>query len=377
MIYFDHNATTPLDERVLAAMQPYLERFYGNPSGLYRLGRMSRSAIDTAREQVAALVGSEPDEVIFTSGGTESNNTAIKGLGYCGQRKLLATGATEHPSVSESANFMARQGCELVIIPVDGQGLPDCHQVEQLDAQRLRCVSVMLANNETGVIHPVAELAAITRDKSAFFHCDAVQAAGKIPVNFRALGVQLMSLSSHKIYGPKGVGALVVDRRIECEPLLHGGGQESQLRGGTESVAGIVGFGKAAELARAELDERCKHLLALRQQLEEGLRDLPGVRLFAEDASRLPNTLQFGMHGFDGETVVMALDRKGFAVSSGSACAAGAGEPSPVLVAMGVAAAEAKSAVRVSFGRGNTAADVAHLLTSLRAMLDAQRSSLR
>jgi len=368
MIYLDHNATTPLDERVLEAMLPYLEKFYGNPSGLYRLGRLSRSAVDTAREQVAALVGAEASEIVFTGGGTEANNTALKSLDFSGGCHLLATGATEHPSVSEPARSLSRQGARHVVIPVDHQGLPDRYFVEQLDGSQLRCVSVMLANNETGVIHPVAELAAISRAKSALFHCDAVQAAGKISVDFKALGVQLMTFSSHKIYGPKGVGALVVDRRVTLRPLLHGGGQEADRRGGTENVAAIVGFGKAAELALSELEARRLHLLTLRQRLEAGLARFPGVSLFAGDANRLPNTVQFGLAGQDGETVVMALDRQGIALSSGSACASGAGEPSPVLTAMGIPALEARTAIRVSFGRQNTVLEVDALLQALAGL---------
>ena len=369
MIYLDHNATTPLDQRVGDAMQPYLDMFYGNPSGLYRLGRMSRSAVDTAREQVAALVGAHPDEVIFTSGGTESNNTALKGSSISHGRALLATGATEHPSVSEPAAYLGRSGLEHTVIPVNELGYHDAGFVEKLDARRLHGVSVMLANNETGVIHPIAELATITRAKQGWFHCDAVQAVGKLPVDFRALGVQFMTISSHKIYGPKGVGALIVSREMQkLEPLLHGGGQEHGLRGGTECVAGIVGFGVAAERAGADIIANQAHTLALRQQLEAGLRQLPGVRIFAEQAIRLPNTVQFGIERYDGETVVMALDRQGFAVSSGSACASGAGEPSPVLTAMGIPAQIARSSVRVSFGLKNTSTEVDALLTALRTL---------
>ncbi len=366
MIYFDHNATTPLDPRVREAMQPYLDRFYGNPSGLYRLGRLCRSAVDTAREQVAALVGADPASIVFTSGGTEANNMALKGLPVTAERPLLLTGATEHPSVSEPAAFLANHGVAHQCIPVDEQGLPDVAFVRDIDAARLHGVSLMLANNETGVIHPVAELAGIVRHKSGWCHCDAVQAVGKIHVDFKALGVDLMTISSHKLYGPKGVGALVIDRGVALSPLLHGGGQENGLRGGTESVAGIVGFGKAAELARIEQADRTRHLLSLRQQLESGLMELPGCRIFAAEAPRLPNTVQFAIAGYDGETLVMALDRKSIAVSSGSACASGAGEPSPVLTAMGIPAAVARGAVRISLGSGNTVDEIRHLLDALQ-----------
>lgn len=368
MIYLDHNATTPLDARVQEAMQPYLERFYGNPSGLYRLGRVCRSAVDTAREQVAALVGADASSVLFTSGGTEANNLALKGLPPDGTRRLLATLATEHPSVSEPAAFLGRNGLDHQIIPVDEQGLPDMAFVENLDADCLHGVSVMMANNETGVLHPIAELADIVRRKSGWFHCDAVQAVGKIRVDFRALGVQMMSLSSHKIYGPKGVGALIVDRNIPLQPLLHGGGQEYDRRGGTENVAGIVGLGKAAELAKAELEARMQHNVSLRQQLERGLQRYPGCRIFAADTPRLPNTVQFALDGYEGETVVMVLDRKAIAVSSGSACAAGAGEPSPVLTAMGIPSEVAKGAIRISLGRFNTREDIMAVLDALATL---------
>jgi len=366
MIYFDHNATTPLDARVREAMQPYLERFYGNPSGLYRLGRLCRSAVDTAREQVAALVGADPGSVIFTSGGTEANNMALKGLPVGADRRLLVTGATEHPSVSEPAAFLGRQGLRHAVIPSTAQGLPDMDFVLNLNPASLLGISLMLANNETGVIHPVAEVAAIVREKSGWFHCDAVQASGKVPVDFKALGVDSMTVSSHKIYGPKGAGALIINRRVPLVPLLHGGGQENELRGGTESVAGIVGFGKAAELACLEMNARALHVLSLRQLLEAGLMKLPGCQIFAADTPRLPNTVQFALEGYTGETLVMALDRKSIAVSSGSACAAGAGEPSPVLTAMGIPVEVARGAVRISLGQGNTAEDIRQLLEALQ-----------
>jgi cysteine desulfurase len=365
MIYLDHNATTPLDERVREAMLPYLGAFYGNASGLYRLGRLSRSAVDAAREQVAALVGARASEVIFTSGGTEANNLALKGMAFSLPAGVVAAGATEHPSVAEPLGFLAARGWRVETLPVDLDGRPDISALETLPRADFRFATLMLANNETGIIHDVAPLAEKVRERGGLFHVDAVQAAGKIPVDFKATGAHTLALSAHKIYGPKGVGALIVDRSVPLEPLLHGGGQEGGLRGGTENVAGLVGFGKAAELALAELDEWRSRLLALRKRLELGLRELPGITLFAERAERLPNTVQFGLAGYDGEALVMNLDRKGFAVSSGSACASGGREPSPVLTAMGVDADTARSAVRVSLGRGNTEADVDGFIEAL------------
>jgi len=369
MIYFDHNATTPLDERVLDAMVPYLGAFYGNPSSLYRIGRICRGAVDTAREQVATLVGAHPSEVVFTSGGTEANNLALKGLAFSREPGVIAAGATEHPSVSEPLAFLKARGWRVATIPVDRNGMADASFIESLPAGELRFATLMMANNETGVIQDIAPIAGWFRERGIVFHCDAVQAAGKIPVDFKASGAHAMSLSGHKIYGPKGVGALILDKTVMLEPLLHGGGQEQGLRGGTENVAAIVGFGKAAELALSELEERRAHLLGLRKRLEAGLKAMPGAIVFAGPAERLPNTLQFGIAGYDGEALVMNLDRHGIAVSSGSACASGAGEPSPVLIAMGVDPAVAKSAIRASFGKSNTEAEVDRFLEVLKKLV--------
>jgi cysteine desulfurase len=370
MIYLDHNATTPLDERVREAMLPYLVNFYGNPSSLYRLGRLSRNAVDMAREQVAALAGAHPSEVIFTSGGTEANNLALKGLALELKRRSFAVGATEHPSVTEPAEFLGSLGWNRVIVPVDSMGLPERAFFEIFPENALGFASLMLANNETGVINEsIGAIAETLRARGTILHCDAVQAAGKIPIDFCSVGVHLLSISSHKLYGPKGVGALIVDRSVTLKPLLHGGGQEFSWRGGTENVAGIVGFGKAAELALAELEDRRRHCLKLRQHLEMGLENLPGITFFARNAPRLPNTIQFGVSGYEGESLVMALDRQGFAISSGSACASSASEPSPVLIAMGVTAEAAKSAIRISIGKSNTETDIERLLDAVKKLI--------
>ncbi|MDD1650654.1 MAG: cysteine desulfurase [Methylococcaceae bacterium] len=371
MVYLDHNATTPLDERVLEAMLPYLRSYYGNASGLYRLGRLSRGAVDTAREHIAALTGAHPLEVIFTSGGTEANNLALKGMAFAVGKGVLITGATEHPSVSEPLKYLAARGWTLKTLPVGPEGLPANTNLESPDIKpgEAPIGSLMLANNETGVIHDTLELASSLRKAGGFLHVDAVQAVGKIPVDLASTGAHTMTLSAHKIYGPKGVGALIAKRTAPIEPLLHGGGQERGLRGGTENVAGIVGFGKAAELARLELEARSAHTLALRRRLERGLRSLPGVTLFAETTQRLPNTVQFSVPSFDGETLVMNLDRLGFAVSSGSACASGGNVPSPVLTAMGVDAETARGAIRVSLGRGNTEFEVDQFMEALKGLL--------
>lgn len=369
MIYLDHNATTPVDERVIESMLPFLGGFYGNPSSLHRLGRISRSALDNARAQVAALVGADASQVVFTSGGTEANNLAIKGLAGKLTRGTIAIGATEHPSVQAPAQHLGRQGWDVQSIAVDSDGLLERQTLQASSISNLRFASMMLANNETGVIQDVAALAAILRESGGFLHCDAVQVAGKLPLDFYSYGAHLISLSSHKIYGPKGAGALIIEKSVGLEPLLEGGDQEKGLRSGTENVAAIVGFGKAAELALAELETRQNHCFKLRHQLEQGLAQLNGITVFAANAPRLCNTVQFALSGIDGEMLVMALDRKGFAVSSGSACASGAGEPSPVLLALGIDADTAKNAIRVSFGKDNSEADVEALLAALKTFV--------
>jgi cysteine desulfurase len=365
--YLDHNATTRVDPRVLEAMLPYLSGPYGNPSSLHRYGRMSRDAVEAARAQVAALVGAQPAEVIWTSGGTEANNLALKGTteGVAPSRVLY--GVTEHPAVMETAESLKTRGWGVEPIAVGADGVIDWNAFDaQLARGPLRLAAIMRANNETGVIQDVPRAARAVHARDAWLHVDCVQAAGKMAVDFYDLGADLMSLSSHKIYGPKGIGALVVRSHVELKPLHHGGAQERGLRGGTENLAAIVGFGVAAELAGAELEARAAHLRELRDALEAGLRQLPAVRIFGEHAERVPNTVQFALAGYDGEALLMELDRRGFAVSSGSACASGSGEPSHVLIGMGLDRETAKGAVRVSFGKDNVPADVSGFLSALR-----------
>jgi cysteine desulfurase len=372
MPYFDHNATTPMDPRVLEAMQPYLTGPYGNPSSVHRYGRAAREAIEAARVQVAQAFGAQPGEVIWTSGGTESNNLALKGVaeGYTPTRILY--GATEHPAVLETAESLRTRGWGVETIAVDTRGVIDWEAFSaQLARAPLRLAAVMVANNETGVLHDVPRAAALVHDAGARLLADAVQAAGKLTLDFAASGADLMSLSAHKLYGPKGVGALFKKADVDLQPLLHGGGQEHGLRGGTENVAAIVGFGAAAELAQAELDTRRQHLQSLRDRLEAGLRARAGITIFGEGAGRLPNTVQFAAQGWEGEALLMAFDRKGFGVSSGSACSSGKGQPSHVLLGMGIPRDVAYGAVRVSFGRENTAQDVERFL----AVLDAIRAT--
>lgn len=352
------------------AMAPYLRDYYANPSSVHTPGRMVRTAIDQAREQLAALINVHPSQVIFTSGGTEANNLALKGIMARFPGHSLAVSAIEHASVLQPAQALAGQGWGMDIIAVDQLGRVSAAALLEAITDRTRLVSVMSANNEIGVVQDIAVLSAVARRAGAVMHSDAVQAAGKLTLDFPASGVQLMSLSAHKIYGPKGVGALIVEQGVELLPLLHGGGHERGLRGGTENVAGIVGFGMAAELAQAEGPGRVAHSLELRRYFENRLREeLPEVAIVAEQAERLANTVMILVPGIEGETLLMHLDQAGIAVSSGSACSAGTAAPSHVLVALGLSGETGRSAVRVSFGRDNTRADADAVLAALGALL--------
>jgi cysteine desulfurase len=365
-VYLDHNATTPLDERVLAAMLPFLREHYGNASSRHEFGTLARQAVERAREQVAAAVAARPAQVFFTSGGTESNNTFIKGAAGMLRPAQIAISSIEHPCVAKPAAELVRAGWTLRKLVADDDG-----RVSVADAVRALqvptgIVSVMLANNETGVVQEVAAIGELARAAGAWMHTDAVQALGKIAVDFAALNVHAMTLSAHKIYGPKGVGALVLDKRIELKPLLSGGGHEQGLRSGTENVAGIVGFGAACELAAARQTELAGRLAALRERLERGLAGI-GVTVFGAAAPRIPNTSYFTVDGIDGETLVVELDKAGFAVASGAACSSASTEPSATLLAMGVVPELARGAVRVSLGAGNTSAQIESFLSALAA----------
>lgn len=363
-LYLDYNASTPLDERVLSAMTDCLAGMPGNPSSTHQFGRVVRAQLDRAREQVASLVGVHASQVIFTSGGTEANNLALHAVTAGYTPTSIAVSAVEHPSVLEPARALRASGWQLNEIDVDAQCRVLPEHLKEILKSDTRLVSVMAANNETGVIQPVAQLADLARAAGAVFHTDAIQAAGKLPLDFAASGVQLMSLSAHKLYGPKGVGALVVDKALELAPLQLGGGQEYGLRAGTENIAAIVGFGVAAELAVEGLQSRAAQMAALRDRAQAGLQRYPQVTVFAATAERLPNTLQLAVAGLDGETLLMQLDKAGIAVSSGSACSSGKTEPSHVLMAMGVEAGLARGAIRISLGRETTDADIDTLLAA-------------
>ncbi len=365
--YLDHNATTPLDPAVLEAMLPWLTERFGNASSRHEYGRAARAAVDEARQRVASAVGAHPTEVVFTSGGSEANNLLIKGTATPLPPGNLVVSAVEHPCVLRPAEQLARLGWGLRKIAVDGDGRIDPADYSDALLSRPSLVSVMMANNETGVLQDVSALAGAARSAGAHFHTDAVQALGKLAIDFRALnaaGVQAMTLSAHKASGPKGAAALVLDKRLDLKPLVAGGGHERGLRSGTENVPAIVGFGVACELAVARLAEQPSRLRRLRDRLENGLIGL-GAIVFARRAERLPNTTYFAIPDIDGETLVGKLDRAGFAVASGAACSSANPEPSHVLAAMGVAPEIARGAVRVSLGRGNDEQQIDRFLGAL------------
>lgn len=367
-VYLDHNATTPLDERVLEAMLPYMRQQYGNASSRHELGTQARQAVNAAREQVAALVNVQPSQVVFVSGGTEANNLFIKGAAGYLKPSQIAVSAVEHPCVAQPAHELARAGWTLRKLAVTPDGLLDLADVAAALKTPTGIVSVMRANNETGVIQDVAAVGELARAARAWVHTDAVQALGKIDVDFRALNVHAMTISAHKIYGPKGAGALVIDKRIELKPIIAGGGHEQGMRSGTENVPAIVGFGAAAELARSRMTELGQRLEMLRARLEAGLHALDAV-IFGERAPRVPNTTYFAFRHIDGETLVIELDKLGYAVAAGAACSSASTEPSATLIAMGVEPELARGAVRLSLGADNTPEDIEGFLRAVQGLV--------
>ena len=366
-IFLDNNSTTLLDPRVLEAMLPYMQHQYGNATSRHLFGRAARQALDQAREQVADACGAHPSQVIFTASGTEANNFAIHGMVSNNENaKQIAVSAIEHPAVTRPAFALREHGYRIAVIAADHFGKVDPLSLEVALEKPTSLVSVMLANNETGVIQDIEKLTEIAKAKGALFHTDAVQALGKEVLDFESLGVHAMTVSSHKINGPQGAGALILDKRVDIKPLLHGGGQERGLRSGTENVAAIVGFGAACVLLKAEREARAKVTGQLRNTFELGLHDL-GATIFGDKAARLAKTSFFAFNEIEGETLVMALDRKGFAVASGSACSSDSTEPSHVLMAMGVAPDLARGAVRVSFGANNTSEELKQCLSAIQS----------
>jgi cysteine desulfurase len=379
MIYFDNNATTQLDPLVLQVMVPFLQDQYGNPSSAYSFGRVAARAVATAREQVAALLRCNPSEIIFTSCGTESDNSAIQSaLLIDPDRKHLVSSKVEHSAIIKHAEALARRGYEVTWLDVDSNGLIDLDELEQAIREDTAIVSLMWANNETGVLFPIEEAAEICRSKGTLFHTDAVQAVGKIDINLGRVPINFLSLSGHKLHAPKGVAALYVNRRTRFNPYFWGGGQENKKRGGTENTASIVALGRAAELAFAALGEENVRVKALRDRFEQGLLDtVSSVQVNGDRTRRLPNTSSLAIEGVDSEGMLMLLDQRGICCSAGSACTAGSLEPSHVLKAMGFPNDRARGSLRFSFSRFNSEGEVEQALQIIPNAVEKLRSMTR
>ncbi len=356
-VYLDNNATTPVLPEVLEAMRPYFGEHFGNASSIHHHGQETRAAVERARESVAALLGCRASEVVFTSGGTEADNLAVFGPVRPGDHIITST--IEHHAVLNACKHLAAKGCEITYVPVDGRGLVDLADVKRAIRPNTKLITIMLANNETGVVQPVAEIGKIAAEAGICFHTDAVQAAGKMALDVNQIGCDLLTVSGHKIHAPQGVGALYVRKGTGLEPMLYGGSHERSRRAGTENVPGIVGLGKAAESARAGFERGDNQkMAAARDQLERELLEIEATGLNGEGAPRVPNTTNIYFDGIEGEALVIALDLKGLAVSTGAACSSGAIEPSHVLTAMGLRPDRAKASIRFSLGKQNTAEDV-------------------
>ncbi|MBF8300630.1 MAG: iscS 3 [Acidobacteria bacterium] len=380
-IYFDHNATTPVHPLVVDTMAAALREEFGNPSSVHHFGQRAKAVMDRSRSAVAALIGADPSEVVFTSGGTESDNFAIRGtaeaLERTGRRHLIAS-AIEHEAVLNTLKTLARRGWETTLLPAGHSGIVSPDDLRDALRDDTALVSVMHANNEIGTIQPIAELARVARERGALFHTDAVQSAGKIPTDVKVLGVDLLSISAHKFYGPKGVGAIWIRRGLRILPIMTGGKHERNRRAGTENVAGIVGMGSAAEIARANMADECVRVAALRDRLEAGiLRVVPGSVVNGARTHRVPNTTNISFDRIEAESLLIALDLDGIAVSTGSACSSGTLEPSHVLKAMGFPPHRTQNSIRFSLGAANTEADVDRVVAVLPGIVEKLRNLTR
>ena len=375
-VYFDYNATTPMAPEVLAAMLPYFSKEYGNASSIHTFGQAARGAVENARESVAALLGARAAEIMFSSGGTESNNHAIFGVVAAehGATKHVITSAIEHDSVLDPCEALVERGIEVTLLPVDCEGLVRPEDVRRAIRADTVLITLMLANNELGTIEPIEEIGKIAAEKGIVFHADAIQAAGKIPVDVNQLGVNLLSISAHKFYGPKGVGALYVRKGTRLEPLMYGGHSERDRRPGTEDVAAIAGLGKAADLAVARMQEEGRRVAALRDRLEKGLVDrIPFARINGSRTHRTPNTINPTLPFIEGEAMVIALDLKGIACSTGAACSSGAVEPSHVLTAIGLAPEDARAHVAPELGTSNHNDEIDFALETIPPVIERLR----
>jgi cysteine desulfurase len=386
-IYLDYAATTPTDPEVVKAMMPYLSDIFGNPSSIHSFGQETRAAVDEAKDKIAALIGARSEEIVFTGGGTEADNFAIKGIAYANEGKgnHIITTSIEHHAVIEPCRFLQRRGFEVTCLPVDQYGLVDPQDVKNAIIDKTILISVMHANNEVGTIEPIAEIGRIAKEAGIYFHTDAVQTVGRIPVKVDELGVDLLAVSAHKLYGPKGVGALYIRKGAKLTPFIHGGEQERKRRAGTENVPAIVGFGKAVEIANQDMDIEAKRLISLRETLIKGLMSrIEHIRLNGHPTRRLPNNVNVSVEFVEGESMLLNLDLEGIAASTGSACSSSSLEPSYVLLAMGLLHELAHGSLRFSLGRESTEEDIARVLevlpriiAKLRAMSPRLKSNVK
>ena len=376
-IYFDHAATTPTDPAIAKRVVEYMTDFFGNPGSVHWFGRQGRQAVDEAREQVAKLINAAPNEIFFTSGGTESDNIALKGIAYANRSRgnHIITSAIEHHAVLEPCEELKKEGFDITVLPVDEFGMVDVEAVKAAIKPETILISVMFANNEVGTIQPIAEIGALAKEKAIYFHTDSVQAVGNWPIDVKAMNIDLLTMSGHKFNAPKGIGALYVRKGVRLRSIIQGGGQERHLRPGTENVPGIVGLGMAAEKARLGLDEKIRFTTQLRNRLLDGiLAKVPDIKLNGHPTKRLPGNVNVSVIYVEGESLLLNLDMKGIAASSGSACTSGSLDPSHVLLAMGLDHATAHGSLRLTLGADNTEEDVDYFLETFPAIVERLRS---
>lgn len=376
-VYLDHNATTPTHPEVVKAILPYFKEVFGNASSVHQFGQQARKAIDEAREKIANFIGASPKEIVFTSGGTEANNFALKGVVYANEKKgkHIITSSMEHHAVLNPCKYLEKKGFKVTYLPVDKYGLVDPEEVRKAVTKETILISIIHANNEVGTIEPITEIGKIAKEIGIYFHTDAAQTVGKIPVNVNELNIDLLSLSGHKIYGPKGIGVLYIRKGTRIQPLIQGGHHELNRRAGTENVPAIVGLGKAIEIAKATMEKESMRLTNLRNKLCSGIGEkIDYVRLNGHPGKRLPNTLNMSFEFVEGESMILNLDLKGIAVSTGSACTSGSLEPSHVLKAMRVDPAVAQGSIRFSLGKDNTEEDIDYVLEVLPEIVSRLRA---
>jgi cysteine desulfurase len=376
-IYFDHSATTAVDADVAKLMLEYMTEKFGNPSSIHSFGREVRKAVDEARGHVADLIGANANEIFFTSGGTEADNIALKGVAFANRKKgnHIITTAIEHHAILHTCEYLEKQGFSITYLPVDENARVRIEDVRNAITDKTILISVMFANNEVGTLQPIKEIGEIAKEKGIYFHTDAVQAVGSYPINVKELNIDLLTLSGHKFHGPKGIGALYARRGVRLEAQQQGGGQERSIRPGTENVPGIIGLGKAAEIAKRDLEKKIAHISALRDKLMAGIQaKIPDIKLNGHPTLRMPGNVNFSFRFVEGESLLLNLDLKGIAASSGSACTSGSLDPSHVLLAMGLTHEVAHGSLRISLGRGNTEEEIDYCLTVLPEIIERLRS---